>query len=113
MNDGLKELILKHSHPELAKVEGHVYQVWEDGEITLQKSGSLLHQRTLIMIHPGTSIYLPSEYFPNNDSRHGNIYTDEVGAHTIRLEILKLAKTYIEQDVVWCEKKIKRLCDVN
>lgn len=39
--------------PELAKAEcDHVYQFWDDGEVTSTKCGSLLGQRTLHMIHP-------------------------------------------------------------
>lgn len=46
--------IAKAHKPELAKVEGgHVYQVWNDGELTLTKAGSLLGSRTLHMIMPG------------------------------------------------------------
>lgn len=43
----LQELINFHSHPEMAYQTGMVYQVWEDGEITLQKSGDLLWERSL------------------------------------------------------------------
>jgi hypothetical protein len=35
-----------------AKANGHVYQVWHDGEITIQKAGSLLWQRSLHTIIP-------------------------------------------------------------
>jgi hypothetical protein len=41
------EAIAKHSNDELAKKEGHVTQVWSDAEVTSQKSGDLLGQRTL------------------------------------------------------------------
>lgn len=39
--------------PELRNEPGMVYEIWEDGEITLQKSGDLYGQRTLHMIVPG------------------------------------------------------------
>lgn len=38
-----------------AKNDGMVYQVFEDGEITLQKGGSLLWQRNLHCISMGNS----------------------------------------------------------
>ena len=40
-------------NPDYGKRVGHVFQVWEDGEITLQKSGPLLWQRTLHRVYPG------------------------------------------------------------
>ncbi len=39
--------------PELANQEGQVCQLWEDGEVTLQKSGSLLWMRGLHSIYSG------------------------------------------------------------
>lgn len=45
------ELAKKYHDPNLAK-ESHVYQVWHDGEITLQKAGPLLWQRNLHQICP-------------------------------------------------------------
>lgn len=50
---------------ELAKRPGNVYQIWEDGEITIQKSGDLLWERTL---HPiisgiaGLSLPMPMQF---------------------------------------------------
>ena len=49
----LKGLINKYHDKELENQPGHVRQVWEDGEITLQKSGSLLWQRSLHQMEPG------------------------------------------------------------
>ncbi len=46
--DEFVEKANKLHDPELAKKEGdHVYQFWDDGEITSTKCGSLLGQRTL------------------------------------------------------------------
>lgn len=39
--------------PSVANEDGMACQVWNDGEITLQKSGSLLWQRTLHQMQPG------------------------------------------------------------
>lgn len=62
-----EELAQKLHNPEHAKKHGHVYQVWEDGEITLQKAGDLLWMRTLHTIVPPcqyrvTPIVLPERY---------------------------------------------------
>lgn len=88
----MKELIELHSKPELAEEDGMVYQVWEDGEITLQKSGRLLWQRSLHTIHPGdpskavsTNLF-PKEYHTNG---HAFIFTDDEGSQKVRAEILK------------------------
>lgn len=59
------ELTRNLHQPELAKRRGHVYQIWEDGEITWQKSGDLLWERTL---HPivsgifGLSLPMPVRF---------------------------------------------------
>jgi len=43
----LSELVKKVHNPKLAEESGHVYQIWSDGELTLQKSGSILNQREM------------------------------------------------------------------
>jgi len=48
----IKTLLYKENNPELAKQHGMVKQLWNDGEITCQKSGELLWQRTLHQFHP-------------------------------------------------------------
>ena len=45
--EDLDALIQELHSPEELDKDGMVYQIWEDGEITLQKSGSLLWQRIL------------------------------------------------------------------
>jgi hypothetical protein len=53
-------------NPELAAKDGMVYQVWNDGEITLQKGGDLLWARTVHQIKSplpfGLSIQMPTKY---------------------------------------------------
>jgi hypothetical protein len=84
------ELIKLHSKPELAEVEDMVYQVWEDGEITLQKSGSLLWKRGLHMIEAGLGCSVDVDLFPNQTSNgHGYIYTDQEGAEAVRAAMRK------------------------
>lgn len=81
----LTQLIQRHSHPELAQRSGHVLQVWHDGEVTSQKAGDLLWQRTLhclagsILAHKGLW-----KLFPETVSTGTFIFTDEAGALEIR-----------------------------
>lgn len=65
------------------KQEGMVYQVWEDGEITLQKSGSLLWRRSLHCIVPGTeSCSLGAHALVNKEPAHSFIWAkDEADAY--------------------------------
>ena len=92
------ELIKQHNHPELAEEQGMVRQVWGDGEVTLQKSGELLGQRSLHQVAPPIT---PEKYamtLPDGEqeNEHGYvenpdktyIFTDEAGAIAIRKEIL-------------------------
>lgn len=49
----LQEMLDAASNDALAKEEGHVYQVWNDGEVTSQKAGELLWQRSLHSMESG------------------------------------------------------------
>lgn len=86
----LKALINEHDKPELAEVEGMVYQVWNDGEVTIQKSGSLLNQRHLHCTVDGRpDKAVPADTFPTvTSSGYGFIYTDGVGALAVSKAIL-------------------------
>jgi hypothetical protein len=56
------ELARSLHRPELAKQKGQVYQIWEDGEITVQKSGDHLWQNAMQQIVeglPGLSLPMP------------------------------------------------------
>jgi len=79
----LQELINYHSHPEMAEQTGSVYQVWDDGEITLQKSGELLWQRTLHCIKWGLDYTDKECKWPSSYNGHGYIFTDREGAEAI------------------------------
>ena len=49
--EDIEELALAADAPSACEVQpGMVYQIWEDGEVTLQKCGDLLWQRTLHMV---------------------------------------------------------------
>jgi hypothetical protein len=94
----LKALITTHSHPELAEIDYEmVCQVWEDGEITLQKGGSLLNQRTLHTIDEGhPDHFVNAALFPHiNTSGHGFIYTDRKGALAVRYAILSMVTSHV------------------
>jgi len=78
----LQAVLAKVHKPHLAKLPGMVRQVWEDGEITLQKSGDLLWQRNLHMITPGLRTRkVPVECMPDHDdpkkpNAHGFAYVE-------------------------------------
>lgn len=74
----IHEAILAAHKPELEKEPGHVYQIWEDGEITLQKSGPLLWNRTLHMLCPGkegVNIPMPCKM---EEHSYANVESEEV-----------------------------------
>ena len=83
----LQSLITQHSKPELAQRVGHVYQVWQDGEVTLQKSGDLLWRRNLHMIWPGFSGFDSGCDWPHSFGPSKYIFTDETGAKEIHRAI--------------------------
>ena len=61
-------------HDALAVEENMVYEVWEDGEITLTKGGDLYRQRSLHLIEAGdASKAFPSESMPVYFGKHGCI----------------------------------------
>jgi hypothetical protein len=60
----------KYHNDQYSKEPGMVYQVWEDGEITLQKSGELLWQRSLHCIVPALTKYYAGLKFPCEYGEH-------------------------------------------
>jgi hypothetical protein len=76
----LKALIESKHRPDLALRPGMVWQVWEDGELTLQKSGELLWQRNLHCIAPGI-VQLNKSLMPVQEREHGYAFieNEEVG----------------------------------
>jgi hypothetical protein len=87
-DDQKKEFLLSHHKPELVAYV-MVYEVWEDGEITLTKGGELYRQRTLHCIEPGNpNKAWPIELFPVNNGSHGYVITDLNGAEAVRAAIL-------------------------
>ena len=85
----MKEFISSLNNDSLAREIGHVYQVWEDGEITLQKSGDLLWMRNLHSMEPGyPGSAIPVEDFPHQSGERGYVFVTEEKAYTIRKAIL-------------------------
>ena len=91
--DELKEFIAFYHEPELGSQEGMVFQIWEDGEITLQKSGSLLWQRNLHLVSPGL-MNLPKEIMPVVEEKHGYAF---IKSETVGKIIRKEMNKYIQQ----------------
>lgn len=95
----LKAFIQSASNDELAAMPGHVTQVWHDGEITIQKSGDLLGQRTLHTVRPGLECEKlsmpPGDFQHQNQSGNGFIYCTPEDAATIRDAIFERAKLLI------------------
>lgn len=93
----LLELLLKSHNPELAAKSGMVYQIWQDGEITLQKSGELLWKRNLHCLWPGTTFKddrfnLKKEEFPKTYNDFGYVFV----AEKIKNNLLIKFNQYIE-----------------
>lgn len=87
----LAELVKAHN-PELSKIDGkHVTQLWWDGEITSQKGGSLLNQRSLHSFESGfpfpeADILMASYNFHKSEFPDGTgyIFCTSADAHRIR-----------------------------
>jgi hypothetical protein len=74
-------------HNPLARNEPMVYEVWEDGEITITKGADLYGRRTLHTIALGGHTPLPVETLPlpNVDGTHSRIMvTSFEEAETVR-----------------------------
>ena len=67
----LAEKIRAAHNPALAALDGMVYQIWNDGEVTLQKSGALLWRRNLHTIREGTGHRIPAETMPCQINGYG------------------------------------------
>jgi hypothetical protein len=87
----MKARIFELNNDDLARVKcSHVYQIWEDGEITLQKCGPLLWARHLHMMQYGEpSKAIALENFPHRHGEHGYAYVTKEGADEIRKLILE------------------------
>ena len=72
-----EELASKLHNPEHAQKAGSVWQVWEDGEVTLQKCGDLLWQRTLHTIQWAPRYYVAGLKLPATHGEHSYAFVAE------------------------------------
>lgn len=84
----LQELINGASNDLLSKQVGHVFQIWDDGEITMQKSGDLLWQRSLHTMKPDIGKVFELD-FPHKRGVHSFAYVTNENAIVIREEMKK------------------------
>lgn len=70
----------------------HVIQVWEDGEITMQKCGELLWERRLIPIHYAPPNYVAGLKFPVEYNGHSYAFVDSE-AEAMQVRMLLEVKT--------------------
>lgn len=72
MRDEIKTLLDKNctKGDEASQKPGMIYQIWEDGEVTLQKCGELLWRRNLHMIEFGLKNVNIGELLPHSSGEH-------------------------------------------
>jgi len=75
----------KAHEPKLADGPDMVHQIWEDGEITCQKSGELLWQRGLHQLRPALSnIKADAKDMPEQYNEHGYAFVTDDNANDLR-----------------------------
>lgn len=85
--DQVREMMIANDRPELEQIHGGVIQLWEDGEITYQKSGDLLWNRSLHSFDRGyDSIKIPNLPHSYNGFGYVVIESHEL-ARKIRVEM--------------------------
>ena len=73
---------------------GMVYTVFSDGEVSLQKAGSLLWQRSLHLIIPGhPTAKLPADWFPNTINGHPFVFCSE---HKQALDLYQMISRHFQ-----------------
>lgn len=104
--DHIKTVLAAYHKPHLiSSPEGgdgaHVCEIWEDGEVTLTKAGSLYGLRSLHMIAPPLSAALPLDVMPRLNRRglHGTV--------VVRFDERKCVRSAIAEALgvedMWCE----------
>ena len=93
----LQEMINTMSNDELSKQVGMVYQVWDDGEITLQKCGDLLWQRSIHTINPDLGFgKLADINFPHKRGIYSYAFVTDKDAESIRQAMKEYLKVELE-----------------
>lgn len=88
----IQKLIDKANNDSLKEQTGHVYQVWDDGEITSQKSGRLFGQRTIHCLRPAiTKDIDKSIKWPHVTGKNGFAFVVSSDAVSIRNALADLA----------------------
>ena len=109
------ELAAQLHDPTLAAQPGHVYQVWGDGEVTMQKSGPLLWQRTLHQMEPpidGAPVHSRTCKLPVAEGEEGPwhrsfAFVTREGAYRVRRSIAQLGVLHAQELVSLCEGIIR------
>ena len=111
-NPKLVDELLALDKPELRKAHGMVYEIWEDGEITLQKCGELYGMRNLHCIVPGFStVNIPLPYkLHHNHSNMALEQNDIPRARAIMAELFGIVDIYA--DVLPGAKRINNAKDL-
>jgi hypothetical protein len=96
LEDELQQLITKAHNPKLAEEDGHVTQVWNDGETTSQKSGELLWNRSLhtlqFPLNPPINIKMPIVFSDKNQTSYAFVTSED--AYKIRQLMAKVAEAH-------------------
>ena len=79
----LQNAVNDASNDSLSEQVGMVYQIWDDGEITLQKSGDLLWQRSIHCMNPAIKV-IEGINFPHKHGKHSYAFVDRDDAESIR-----------------------------
>lgn len=92
MNEKISELqgFIASRHKPECRERSMVWQVWEDGEVTLTKGGELWGLRSLHMMQGGHVSPFPLEVMPVQETRHSYaIVESEEVANEIRTAMRK------------------------
>lgn len=110
MNQHLQAFLAMHSPAAILKENDHVYEIWEDGELTLTKCGSLYGQRGLHQIRPPFSAGNP------NCTIDARLFPEECQSHSrshARIAVNNEAEVKVARKLLWeAIKEINKLGDV-
>jgi hypothetical protein len=102
LKEEIGKKIKEHSNPELAKEHGMVHMIWNDGEISCQKSGELLWQRNMHCFNNGYTLKdMPYNCYPPEKMPHkynektGYAFVTNEHADEIRLLMKELVMAYL------------------
>lgn len=82
-NVQVAEIMVMCDIPELRKQSGMVYEVWQDGEVTLTKSGELYGKRSLHQIAPPISGPYSTVVFPIPGTGNRSVAVSREGLYNV------------------------------